>query len=263
MSKQAVRHRKQKEQEGVGKPVPKEKFIRLVSDTQSSKLPELKAMTNNQKLALRMFMEDRHVVFLTGSAGTGKSMLAAYAAARKLLKKEVSKIYLIRPAVSVGKSIGLLPGTMEEKMLPYFAQTLTHLEKFIGKGPLEHHLRVGNIIMKPAEYLRGMSFENCFVIIEESQNFTFEEFEMVLTRLGEDCNLVFTGDQAQHDLKGTSGLTQTVTLLRKMQDNKPEFLNDEEQGDICNQVGIVEFTPDDVVRSGLTKAFVHLYHYTK
>lgn len=264
MSKQAVRHRRQKIEDEVPKPFPKEKFLHAVLETeemQQQAVPKLEAKTYNQKVALSMFKENRSVVFLTGSAGTGKSMLAAYDAATRMKSKQIEKVFLIRPAVSVGKSVGLLPGSVEEKLTPYFAQTLVHLEKFMGKGYLRYCLDHDLLIMKPSEYLRGMSFENCVVLLEEGQNYTKEEFEMVLTRLGENCFLRLTGDCKQHDLRGVSGLEQTVDLLLQMEEDQPEYLSDDDLDEMTKNIGIVKFEPEDVVRSGLTKAFVTMYYH--
>lgn len=228
--------------------------------SQKQLIPKFEAANSNQKIALGMLREGRNVIFLTGSAGTGKSMIAAYHAACMLKQKQVEKVYLVRPAVTVGKSVGLLPGDIVEKMTPLFAQTLAHLDKFMGHGYLSWCLEKGAIEMKPAEYLRGMSFEACVVICEESQNFTREEFEMMLTRLGDNCTLIFTGDEKQHDLRGASGLEQTLALISKMQTTIPCYMTREDVDNLDERVGIVRFTPDDVVRSGITKTFVNIYY---
>jgi phosphate starvation-inducible PhoH-like protein len=228
---------------------------------QMAQMPRLEAKTPNQRTALRYLSEDRPVVFLSGSAGTGKSMLACFRAATLLRSKKIDKIYLVRPAVAVGKSIGLLPGEIDEKMAPYFAQTIAHLEGFLGKGYTKYCLEKKVIEMKPAEYLRGMSFENCFVLVEESQNFTAEEMEMVLTRMGEGSQIVFTGDTKQNDLRTASGLKTTVDMIERMLQTHPEYLDDDDLDAMDDGIGIVKFTPDDVVRSGLTRAFVRMYHH--
>lgn len=217
----------------------------------------LVAQTQNQKLALGYLNTGTPVVLLTGSAGTGKSMLAAFRAATMLREKKAEKIVLMRPAVAMGKSIGLLPGEIEEKMEPYFRQTLKHLRKFLGPG---NYFENKKIEMLPSEYARGMSFENCVVIAEEAQNYTAEEFETLLTRHGENCQIIFTGDTKQHDLKGVSGLEKTVKLLKKIQASRPEYMSDDDMDELDEGIGIVQFTPKDVVRSGLTKAFVTMYY---
>jgi phosphate starvation-inducible PhoH-like protein len=223
-------------------------------------VPKLEPKTQNQKTALAHLNLNTPIVFLTGSAGTGKSMLAAYRAACLLKQKKIDKVYLVRPAVCVGKSVGMLPGDIKEKLAPYFAQTMAHLSKFLGAGFLRYCVEKEQIEMKPVEYLRGMSFENCLVIAEEVQNFTAEEMEMMLTRLGENCTIIFTGDQKQHDLRGESGLEQTITLLKRIAATAPVYMSHEDMDELDAGVAIVQFKPEDVVRSGLTRAFVKMYY---
>lgn len=224
-------------------------------------VPKLEPKNQNQKTAIAYLNSGKPVVFLIGSAGTGKSLLAAFRAATLLKQKRVDKVYLVRPAVSVGKSVGLLPGDIKEKLAPYFAQTMTHLEKFLGAGFMKYCLEKEVIEMKPVEYLRGMSFENCMVIAEEVQNFTADEMEMMLTRIGEGCTIVFTGDQKQHDLRGISGLEETVKLLDHITMSHPSYLSHSDIDEIDDGIGIVRFTPEDVIRSGLTRAFVKMYYH--
>lgn len=258
MSKSASRYRRDKLVED-DKPVAKEKFQPEVAMTQQA-IPRLEAKTQNQRTALAMFREGKSVIFLSGSAGTGKSMLGAYHLSTLLKQKKIEKIYLIRPAVAVGKSIGLIPGDESMKMLPYFRQTLAHFEKFLGKGYLNYCLEKEIVQMFPAEYLRGMSMDGVGCLTEESQNFTKEEFEMCLTRLGENSYAVYTGDFKQHDLRGQSGLEQTLALIRNMQETEPDYLLDEDLEQLNKNIGVVQFEPEDVVRSGLTRAFVKIYY---
>jgi len=242
----------------------KDKFIPEMEESNGERyvaaMPRLEAKNQNQRLALSFLNEGRAVTFLTGSAGTGKSMIAAYHAAKMLKSKKIEKVYLVRPAVAVGKSIGLLPGTLEEKLAPYFAQTVAHMSKFLGDGAMQYMLEKKVVELKAVEYLRGMSFENCLVICEECQGFTAEEFEMMLTRLGENCMIVFTGDEKQNDLKGMSGLRKTLDMFSRALADAPDYMLDEDLDEVESGIGIVHFTPADVVRSGLTRAFVKLYY---
>lgn len=243
---------------------PDPRFARTYDEPQAvappAAVPRLEPKNANQRKALGYLTSNVPVVFLTGSAGTGKSMLAAYWVAMQLRAKRIKKVYLVRPAVSVGKSVGLLPGDIKEKLAPYFAQTLSHIEKFLGAGYAKYCLDKDVIEMKPVEYLRGMSFEDCIVILEESQNFTQEEMEMCLTRLGENCQLIFTGDEKQNDLKKGSGLMSTVQLVEKMLQTHPVYLSADEIDELDSGFGVVRFGPDDVVRSGLTRALVKMYY---
>ena len=265
MSRNARRNTRKTKEEAGGRPQTKEKFLEVAKSEETfhqKPLPRFEAANINQKKAVSMLREGRSVVVLRGSAGTGKSMIAAWYAASQMKEKKVDKIWLLRPAVPTGNSIGLLKGTEEEKLMPYFIQTLTHLENFMGSGFLHYCLEKKKVEMKAVEYLRGYSFENCIVIIEESQNFTREDMEMVLTRLGKNAVLILTGDEKQHDLKGVSGLEQTVQLINQTLLDEPEYMSDEDLDEIESKFGVVTFTPDDVMRSGLTRALVKMYYNT-
>lgn len=225
--------------------------------------PKLVPKNDRQRDAMDALRDMVPVVFLVGSAGSGKSLLAAEHIADWLRARggQDRKVYLVRPAVGVGASIGLLPGTVEEKMGPYFAQTVEHIGKFMKPGDMQYLLEKKMIEMQPVEFLRGRSFENCIVLLDEVQNFTHEEFEMLLTRLGENCQMIFTGDQKQSDLKRASGLNDTIDLLNRMIDTQPDYLDDADLDALDDGFAVVQFTPEDVVRSGFTKAVVRMYHH--
>lgn len=267
MSRNAVRERKKPARatkQRSRQDVVEETFLPATND-EAYRRPQiihrLDPKTDNQAKAINYLDEGKRIVFLTGSAGSGKSMIAAWHAARRIKNKSLKKVYLVRPAVVVGKSVGMLPGDIREKLEPFFKQTLAHLKKFLGEGHMGFCERHEEIEMQPVEYLRGMSFENCIVICEECQNFTDEEMEMMLTRMGDNSQLIFTGDQKQHDLKGESGLEQIVKLLRKVRSDAPAYLDEEDLAHLRNDIGIVQFTPDDVVRGGLTKAWVKVFYH--
>lgn len=221
----------------------------------------VKPANPRQKMLLQFLKEGRQVVFAIGSAGTGKSFLAAYHGSEMLRAKKIDKIFLIRANVSTGKSNGALPGTLEEKLLPFFKQTLEHLGKFMGKGFLGYCLASKKIEMLSVEHIRGMSIENALVIVEESQNLTSEELEAILTRIGDGCQLVLTGDHKQNDLKGKSGLLDTINTIENTLGHEPDYMDDEDLQCMAENIGIVNFTPEDVVRSGLCRAFVKMYYH--
>ncbi len=263
MAKRAPVTRKTKMDAEIPKPCPKEKFMRGLEEIEAmriSPVPKFVPATENQKKAVALLRKGVKILFLQGSAGTGKSMLAAWWAATLKKEKKVDKIYLVRPAVVTGKSVGLLPGTEQEKLEPYFVQTLIHLEKFMGHGFMNYCVEHGEIELKSGEYLRGRSFEDCVVLVEEAQGFTDSDLEMVLTRLGNNCTFIFTGDQKQHDLRGVSGLKTTIELINNVIDEQPNYLSDEDLACMEDLIGVVQFMPEDCVRSGLTKAFVKMYY---
>jgi phosphate starvation-inducible PhoH-like protein len=258
MSNNAKRFtRKQKTGE---KPVVEVVAGEVVVPVQQNQLTVKHANPRQEKL-LQYLREGRQVVFAIGSAGTGKSFLAAYHGSELLRAKKIDKIFLVRANVSTGKSNGALPGTLEEKLLPFFKQTLEHLGKFMGKGFLGYCLTSKKVEMLSVEHIRGMSIENALVIVEESQNLTKEELEAILTRIGDGCQLVLTGDQKQNDLKGKSGLMETIGLIDKALGDEPDYLSDEDLHCMTKNIGVVTFTPEDVVRSGLCRAFVKMYYH--
>lgn len=259
MSNSAHRNTRKKKIENEVPPVHKDKFN--VEEPSHTVAQKLTAATKNQALQLKYQNEGRKVVFAIGAAGSGKSFLAAHHAAEQLRKKEISQIILVRPNVSAGKSLGMLPGDLDSKLSVFFTQTLEHLSKFMGKGFCKYALEKGIIRMQSMEHMRGLSIENAIVIAEEVQNMTFDDLEMSLSRIGENCQFLLTGDQKQTDLKADSGLMKTVTRILETINTNPEYMNDEDMQELKSNIGVVNYTMDDVVRSGLCKAFVKMYHH--
>lgn len=215
----------------------------------------------NQKKMLRYLQEGRKLVWGIGVAGTGKSLIAAYHAAQLYKQGVIDKVYLIRPNVAVGNSVGMLKGSLEEKLLPFFLQTIAHLEKFLGVKHTKYCLDKGIIKMHAVEFTRGMSFDRAFVICEESQNFTESEFEMLMTRVGEDGSICFTGDQRQTDLQGNSGMVRTIDMIAKCVQERPAYMDERDLSELFNNIGVVEFGFDDVQRSGMVRALTKLYYH--
>lgn len=263
MSKSAARLRRVKVAESEAKPSPKEKFMASVTEIETAKAftPKFEPKTQNQKLALAYLREGRECVFLTGSAGVGKSMIAAFWAASQLKQKKVEQIVLLRPNVHNGKSIGSLPGTESEKLAPFFVQTMQHLKKFLGGAYLQYCVEKEVIVTRAFEYVRGQSWENTIVIAEEVQNLDFGEFETLLTRVGEGTQLICTGDTRQVNKGFVTGMDSTAKMITDAVANEVAFLDDEDLDVLEDSVGVVHFTPEDIIRSGFCKAIVKLYYF--
>jgi len=198
--------------------------------------------TDNQKLLIDA-LKSHSQVFILGPAGTGKTYVVSTYAANLYHTKQINKIVITRPLVAVGKDIGFLPGDLGEKCAPWALPVIDVLEKHLGKGVVETGIKNGNIEIAPLALMRGRSFDNAFVICDESQNITFHELKMLVTRIGENSKLVLNGDIQQSDLKEGDGLTKVVHLVKKY----------------MLPVPIVEFTTDDIVRSGMTKMWVETF----
>ena len=200
-------------------------------------------MNERQRLYIEALNNSSQVIVL-GPAGTGKTYIAATYAAQALKNKDIGKIVITRPNVAAGNRLGFDPGTALEKMMGWVVPILDVLRKHLDSNTLNQYIKDGTIEFPSFEKMRGRSFENCFVILDEAQNVTPHEMKMFLTRLGENCKAVIDGDIQQSDIKGTSGLSVAISLSKKYGINVP----------------VVEFTFDDIVRSELCKQWIVAFY---
>jgi phosphate starvation-inducible PhoH-like protein len=170
--------------------------------------------TLGQKLYLQSILKNP-VVFGIGPAGTGKTYLAMAAAVSALLKNEVERIILTRPAVEAGEALGFLPGDLREKILPYLRPLYDALGDMLDPDDVSRLTEKGIIEIAPLAYMRGRTLSRAFIVLDEAQNTTPEQMMMFLTRLGEDSRMVVTGDVTQIDLPRAkqSGLLEVNRIL--------------------------------------------------
>jgi phosphate starvation-inducible PhoH-like protein len=187
-------------------------------------------------------MKESVVTFGVGPAGTGKTYLAAAMAAQALLEKRVSKILITRPAVEAGEELGFLPGTLEEKFDPYFRPVRDILARRLGRGHFDYLVKRKVIEALPLAYMRGHTFSNAFVLFDEAQNATATQMKLFLTRIGNSSKVVVDGDLRQRDVAGANGLEDAMSRLSRLKG-----------------VRVVEFTRDDIVRSGIAQRIVEAY----
>ena len=188
-------------------------------------------------------LKESQQVFILGPAGTGKTYVTATYAADLYTSKRIDKIVITRPHVAVGKDIGFLPGTLEEKAQPWALPVLDVLVKHLGRGAVDTGIKNGNIEVATLALMRGRSFDDAFIIVDEAQNIDIPEIKMLLTRVGEGSTIVLNGDIQQSDLKGTSGLAKIIHLAKKHMLDVP----------------VVEFGIDDIVRSGICAEWVKVF----
>jgi phosphate starvation-inducible protein PhoH and related proteins len=171
--------------------------------------------TLGQKLYLQS-IQSHSLVFGIGPAGTGKTYLAMAAAVSALLKNQVQRIILTRPAVEAGEALGFLPGDLNEKILPYLRPLYDAMGDMLDNEDVARLTEKGVIEIAPLAYMRGRTLSNSFIILDEAQNTTPEQMMMFLTRLGEDSRMVVTGDITQIDLPRAkqSGLLEVQRILR-------------------------------------------------
>ncbi len=203
--------------------------------------------TLGQKLYLKS-IQANPIVFGIGPAGTGKTYLAMAAAISSLLKNQVQRIVLTRPAVEAGEALGFLPGDLREKILPYLRPLYDAMNDMLDSEDVARLMEKGVIEIAPLAYMRGRTLSNAFIILDEAQNTTCEQMMMFLTRLGEESRMVVTGDVTQIDLPRSkqSGLIEV--------------------GRILNGVPGIEFhhfSGSDVVRHPLVQRIIEAYERYK
>jgi phosphate starvation-inducible PhoH-like protein len=203
--------------------------------------------TLGQKLYLQSIRANP-VVFGIGPAGTGKTYLAMAAAISALLKNEVERIILTRPAVEAGEALGFLPGDLREKILPYLRPLYDAMHDMLEPDDVARLTEKGIIEIAPLAYMRGRTLAQSFIVLDEAQNTTPEQMMMFLTRLGTNSRMVVTGDVTQIDLPRAkqSGLLEVSRILR----------------DIPG-IDIHHFSGADVVRHPLVLRIIEAYERYK
>lgn len=217
-------------------------------NTESSKVIKLKFTPQAKTTAQALYLEslrDAPLTIGTGPAGSGKSFLSMAVGVEKLLRSEVTKIVLTRPVCEAGESLGFLPGTFEEKISPYLRPLLDALEELVGVTMAKKLLDTGKIEFAPLAYMRGRTFNNAYVILDEAQNSTIEQIKLFVTRAGAYSTFVVNGDVTQSDLRGLpeNGLEYLVRRLRGR----------------SARINVIEFDHSDIQRSELVKeVLLHL-----
>jgi phosphate starvation-inducible PhoH-like protein len=172
-------------------------------------------------------------IFAIGEAGTGKTWLTSRIAMQLLKAGKIDKIYVSRPTVAAARhKQGFLPGKLEQKLAPWLIPVMEAFKDEVSANELDRYCKEGSVEFVSFEHMRGRTFKNAFVILDEAQNCTFGDLRMFLTRKGENCTYVVTGDPSQVDIPD-SGLDTILDII--------------EEHDI--DADIIEFLPEDVVRS--------------
>jgi phosphate starvation-inducible PhoH-like protein len=185
----------------------------------------------------------KEAVFVDAPAGSGKTFVVMSIVSDWLKQGKIKKVVLSRPSVGMGNSLGLLPGDIKEKFSPYLAALIDVLTKRYGNGYYETQLSNKNIEFVPLEYIRGRSFDDAVVIIDEFQNTTEDDAYTIMTRLGEGSKMICLGDHTQNDLRGrVTGLEWVIDFI--------------DRHDLYDYADIVEGDSDDIVRSPFCKAVV-------
>ena len=184
------------------------------------------------------------VVFSVGPAGTGKTFVSVIWALSEVLSGRKGKLLLTRPVVEAGESLGFLPGDLKQKLGPYLNPLYDAAEYVLSPQQIKRMEENGTLEIAPLAYMRGRSVNNAVMILDEAQNATRSQIKMFLTRLGENCQAIVTGDPSQTDLRfpADSGLEEAVSILSGIKG-----------------VSVVRFTHSDTVRSRIGREIVRAY----
>jgi phosphate starvation-inducible protein PhoH len=196
-------------------------------------------LNEEQKEAKKLIVENQ-IVVVTGRAGSGKSLVCAQAALDFLKKKQVSCIYNTRAAVEVGKSLGFLPGDLNEKFDPYLEALVENLNKCCAdKTEVAKLIEAEKIKAMPVQFIRGKTIDD-ILIVEEAQNLTKGEILAVMTRLGKTGKIVINGDNEQTDIRTPdgqiNGLTYAIELSKKIDEIKWIKLKENHRSDLVGKI---------------------------
>jgi len=199
-----------------------------------------KPLTAQQTNMFEAFEDGNHVIAY-GTAGTGKTFIALYLALIEMLAPDqpVSNIVIIRSAVQ-GREIGHMPGTLEEKIAVYEAPYRDILHELTGSPSAYDDMKSSGLIrFASTSFLRGLTYSNSIVIVDEGQNLAFHEINSIMTRIGENSTLFFLGDVAQDDLRKDSGMERFLRIASTMRD-----------------MAMIRFTREDIVRSDFVRSWI-------
>jgi phosphate starvation-inducible PhoH-like protein len=208
-------------------------------EQKASKPKALEAKTENQRTYIRSIIEN-DVVFCTGPSGSGKSFIAAGIAAQKLLKDEIDTIIVTRPLVCTGRDLGSLPGELNEKIKPYLQPMEENLRYFLGRDMFGMYFNQRRIRFEPLETMRGSTFHDSYMILDEAQNCTLEQIKMFVTRMGKHSKALINGDNKQTDIFRDSGLDFCIERLSNVEG-----------------VGISKLEYHDIQRNGIIGAVLY------
>lgn len=200
----------------------------------------------NQRLLIdKLKSPTPSIVVATGCAGSAKTYLSTVMGLQQLHDGRVKKMIVTRPAVPAGEDLGFLPGTLEDKMLPWLRPIMDSMHDVLPPAYVKRLMDDGTIEISPIAYCRGRTFNDAYILCDEVANITPHQLLMLCTRLGLNSKMVLTGDVTQSDLVGGNGLADFLTRI----------------GDgIPKEIEVVRFTTDDVVRHPVVKTVLRLYN---
>ena len=194
----------------------KKKVVSYTNGSESSKrIIWLTALNDEQKEAIKTFSDpDNVITILNGPAGSGKTFMAVSWGLEQLRKGNFEKLIFSRPVVEAGESLGFLPGSFADKLSPFMIPIFDTLGDHLSVDEIKKLVEANKIITLPLAYMRGCTFKNAFVLLDEAQNATGKQLHLFLTRVGKNAKVIITGDNSQSDINGNNGLKDAMFRLK-------------------------------------------------
>jgi phosphate starvation-inducible PhoH-like protein len=191
---------------------------------------------NSEQKEAKQLIRENQIVVITGRAGSGKSLVSAQAALDFLFQKQIEQILVTRATIEVGNSLGLLPGTLEEKFNPYLEAFIENMQKCIDKERVQDIINQRKVTAMPVQFIRGKTIDDV-LIVEEAQNLTKSQMLAILTRLGKTGKIIINGDNEQKDIKDEfNGLSYAIELSKKIEEIKWIKLKENHRSDLVGKI---------------------------
>ena len=191
---------------------------------------------NEEQKEAKQLIRENQVVVITGRAGCGKSLVSAQAALDFLFQKQIDQILVTRATIEVGNSLGLLPGTLDEKFNPYLEAFIENLQKCVDKVKVHELVSGQKITAMPVQFIRGKTIDDV-LIVEEAQNLTKAQMLAILTRLGKTGKIIINGDNEQKDIRDEyNGLSYVIELSKKIEEIKWIKLKHNHRSDLVGKI---------------------------
>jgi phosphate starvation-inducible protein PhoH len=214
----------------------------IVKEKFNFSLKKINPLTENQKNTFDSYEDGQHIL-LVGTAGTGKSFLSIYLGMRDIMENKTQEKMIIVRSVVPTRDIGFLPGSNKEKSKVYEAPYYSIFSEIFGRGDAYEYLKSKNIVeFMTTSFVRGITINNCIIIVDEFQNMNFQEISSIMTRIGKNCRIILSGDIRQTDLTSkydSSGFRNFFKIINRMK-----------------SFDVIEFTSNDIVRSDIVREFI-------
>jgi phosphate starvation-inducible PhoH-like protein len=231
---------------------------RLNTKTNMATRKERASAQNTESALSKVYLKDsqakyvetilkNQITFCHGPAGTSKTFSAMYAALKLYKEKKIKKIILTKPIQEAGEKLGFLPGTIDEKIAPYIKSFTSNIEKIVGFSEAHKIMGSGVIEFQPLAYMRGDTFDDAIMILDEAQNADYKQLMLFITRMGQDSKVVIAGDVSQYDIERSKvSLPAFIDLMKDVKG-----------------VGVHTFGDEDIVRAEILQEIVRRYEKWK